>query len=51
MSEDAKQMMIIALDYILKVGMDKALEKLRATKEDVKDYPYVWEALEERDLL
>lgn len=51
MSYEAKQMMIIALEYILTVGIDEALEKLKVTKDDVENYPHVREALEERDLL
>lgn len=52
MSYEAKQMMIIALEYILTVGIDGALEKLpNVTKADVENYPHVREALKERDLL
>ena len=51
-SEEAKKMLIVSLEYVLEVGIDKALERLPdVTKADVKDFPYVREALEERDLL
>jgi hypothetical protein len=51
-SNEAKKMLTLALEYILKVGIEKALVDISdVTVQELKDYPHVREALEERDLI
>jgi hypothetical protein len=52
MTHEAKTMLTVALEYILTVGIEKALVDISdVTVQELKDYPHVREALEERDLI